>query len=96
MLKIRYNLQDVVLSGWEDNEDNHHNLLAREGEGVAFLDITKPEPSTDYEYWYYDGTGLYRSAKQLPSSFVFIPLNPVMSIPEKVAHIEDFLAEVFK
>lgn len=96
MLKIRYNLQDSVLSGWEDDPNKHDDLQPRVGEAVVFLDIVKPIPSDDYEFWYFDGVGLYRSAKPEHNPVPkFTPLNPIMSMPERVLHIETFLKGVF-
>ena len=65
MIKIRFDIETGVLSGWV--EEGFIWLIPRdENDGVAILDIEKPEPSDDYEYWRYDGLNLVRSDKPEP------------------------------
>jgi len=67
MLKVRYTLQEpCLLTGWTDVEVEFDQLQARVGESVVVLDIAKPEPSDDYEWWCYDGVNLIPSGKPTP------------------------------
>lgn len=64
MLKIRYNTESYLLSGWEEDEAKFSELIARQGEKVALLPLPKPDVD-DYEYYLYiDGELIDNPDKQ--------------------------------
>ncbi len=65
MLKIRYNIETLQLSGWTDNEAEFDLLEDSKDEATKVLDINKPD-ANDYEYYAYNGTELVSSGKQPP------------------------------
>ena len=65
MLKVRYNTETGLLSGWADSKAEAKTLIAREGENVAILDSAKPD-ADDYEYFIYLEGQLFPSSKKMP------------------------------
>ena len=84
MLKIRYNLETGLLSGWTDIEAEFGDLQPREREDVAVLDIIKPDVS-DYEELAFIKDGLAPSGKK--------PLQPVRDL---ATEIDELRAEIEK
>lgn len=85
MLKIRYNLEAKMLSGWTDVEAEFDGLIAREGEDTAVLDIPKPD-TDDYEYFAFIDGELVPSGKLRPKP----PRDLAAEIDEIKAKIADY------
>ena len=67
MLKIRFNSQTKILTGWTDRKEEFDLLTAREGENIAIFDIAKPiTHSEDYEYYAFKNGELTDSGKPEP------------------------------
>lgn len=89
MLYIRYSLISGMLSGWSEEAP----LEAREGEGIATLDMQKPDVP-DYEYFAYINGQLMPSGKTLLHCPEFSPSNPQHNPPARIEHIEEYLVAV--
>lgn len=62
MLKIRYDVETGILSGWEDNADAFDTLQPRQGERTTSLDMPKPD-ADDYEDFKFENGQLRNSPK---------------------------------
>lgn len=89
MLKIRYDLESKVLSGWRDRPDEFELLQARKGEATVTLDIEKPD-ADDYEYFAYEDGELVPSGKEQSRDF----LAEIDEIKAKIADYDDLKEKV--
>lgn len=96
MLKVRYEIATLKMTGWCAFETHWDELIAAEGEDIVWLENYDGVLPLETDFYYLNeakDTIIANPDYEPPEPPCpsFEPLNPTMSIAERVKHIEEFL-----